>query len=269
MLRSTLILIFLSNMLSLTAKGESMPDVQSNDANYSATHDTNEKQTLPLLFFSGDSISVGYASSFKEGLIKQFHCLFRKDLPTSFPKATFPPYPGESSGLVNLLETCYKIPEFKPDVLMLNAGIHDVNKRVPLDVYLANLKSLVKIVASNGGQMIWVNTTPLAELLAKPNQKGKNFSNERIQEYNRAAKSVMDQNGIPTIDFYAFNEQITSSAKDVQEVYRDVWHQRTEFQKKQGEFLAGQILKIISQKPAVKSEMREGAESGAKGIREN
>ncbi len=234
-------LIFMANQIAFSAD---LPDVNFNDTAYKADNSLGSND-LPVLFLSGDSISVGYASSFKKGLDGRLTCVFRKDLPLLYPGMDFPPYPGQSAGLVELIQKCYLIPDFRPDFLMLNAGIHDVNKGVRLKDYLQNLEKLIRMASEYDARLIWIESTPLAEALARPNQKNARFSNARIEEYNQAASALMRKHGVPVISFYAMHQQYIEGAGDIQSVYVDVWHQQAPYRMRQGEYLAEQVLDLV------------------------
>ncbi|MFZ2657034.1 MAG: GDSL-type esterase/lipase family protein [Victivallales bacterium] len=234
--------VVLAFSLLSSALGQGTPDVDFNDKSYKPGKDDPGNASLPTLFFAGDSISEGYAVSLKTALKGKFNCVFRKDLPSLYPDSAFPGYPGESSGIVKLLNVYFKNPAFHPNVLLLNAGIHDVCKSISLDTYLDNLESIVEIASAQKCQLIWIESSPFAESLAKNGQKG--YRNSRLQEYNRAASELMAKHGIHVIPFYKFHEDIVKSAGDIKEIYWDIFHQKPDIQKKQGEFLAAEVLKL-------------------------
>ncbi|MCX6865088.1 MAG: hypothetical protein NTV46_02510 [Verrucomicrobia bacterium] len=68
----------------------------------------------------------------KHGGVK-FNCVFRKDPPSLYPDTAFPGYPGPLAGIVTLLNVYFKNPAFHPKVLLLNAGLHDVGKKIAID----------------------------------------------------------------------------------------------------------------------------------------
>ncbi len=87
----------------------------------------------------------------------------------------------------------------KFDVVHWNNGYWDINSEAPMvdamhpiDEYLHFLSRIIKEIRSNGAEIIFATTTPVLD-------KG----NERVIEYNNAAKKLMADNNIAVNDLYS------------------------------------------------------------------
>src|SRR5688500_10479630 len=116
-----------------------------------------QEKRLPIVVLIGDSIRIGYAP-----LVARL--LDGKVIVIS-PKPN-----GEDSGniLRNLDEWVLKE---KPDVVHLNAGLHDLklkdqNYQVPLAEYEKNLKTILeRIQKGTNAKVIFATTTPIVDTL--------------------------------------------------------------------------------------------------------
>ena len=92
----------------------------------------------------------------------------------------------------------------KWDVVHFNFGLNDIKRssgslQVSLPDYEKNLRALLKELKPTGAKIIWCNTTPAPE--------GKLYHlrrNEDVIAYNAAAKKIMEENGVPINDLYAY-----------------------------------------------------------------
>ena len=92
----------------------------------------------------------------------------------------------------------------KWDVVHFNFGLNDIKRssgslQVSLPDYEKNLRSLLKELKPTSAKVIWCNTTPAPE--------GKLYHlrrNEDVIAYNAAAKKIMEENGVPINDLYAY-----------------------------------------------------------------
>ena len=71
------------------------------------------------------------------------------------------------------------------------------HQQVPIDEYEANLRKLVARLKKTNAKLIWRSTTPCPEGV-----KGRVVGDSA--KYNVVAKKIMDENGIPIDDQYAF-----------------------------------------------------------------
>lgn len=97
----------------------------------------------------------------------------------------------------------------RPDIVHWNNGLHDVgrnNQRVPeqfpLDQYLSNLRAILKRLQDIEAEVIWATTTPVHPTEPVPGDQW-SWSNEEVDEYNAAARELMEAQGVPINDLHA------------------------------------------------------------------
>lgn len=155
---------------------------------------------------------------------------------------------GDSRNVLNYLCECFANEIFKPDILLINCGLHDVKLengliQVPLDEYKENLQSIVALIQGHGPEMVWVRTTAVDDVIHNDLQHGeaKQGAFQRFEKdvtaYNAVADEVMKQEGVPVIDLYTFTCALGKN------VYCDHVHYIEEVRVKQGEFVANELIK--------------------------
>ncbi len=147
-----------------------------------------EDPRLPRVLLIGDSISIGYTVPTRELL----------DAVANVQRI---PWNGGDTnlGLERLDEA---IGAVKWDVIHFNFGLHDLRyadgrHQVPIEQYEANLRKIVHRLKATGASLVWASTTPVPEGAA-----GRRAGDET--DYNAVAATIMEENGVPTNDLYAF-----------------------------------------------------------------
>lgn len=151
---------------------------------------------LPKVVLIGDSIRLGYAP----GVAK----LLEGKAVIVSPKQNG----GDSSNVLKNLEA-WVIQE-KPDVIHINAGLHDLKHskktmthQVPLADYEKNLKAIVdRLHKETKAKIIFATTTPiLDERHAKRKADFDRFEAD-VKKFNAAALAVMQQANVPINDLH-------------------------------------------------------------------
>lgn len=146
---------------------------------------------LPRMLIIGDSISMGYTLPVRE-LLKDrvnVHRIPENGGPTTYGVRQLDKWLGDG----------------KWDVITFNFGLHDLKimdnglQQVPPQDYEKNLRTIVARLKATGAKLIWVNTTPVPEGDLNP---PRHFYD--AMKYNEIAAKVMKDNGITTLDLYAF-----------------------------------------------------------------
>jgi lysophospholipase L1-like esterase len=153
-----------------------------------------QERRMPRVVLIGDSIRIGYAP------------LVAKQLDGKAIVISHEPN-GEDSGNVlrNLDEWVIKE---KPDVVHLNAGLHDLKLKdrsyqVPLADYEKNLKTIVeRIRKETNAKVIFATSTPIIDDLHAQRKAGFDRFEADVQKYNAAAVSVMKLAGVPINDLH-------------------------------------------------------------------
>jgi lysophospholipase L1-like esterase len=118
---------------------------------------------------------------------------------------------GDSRMVLQYLRSRYQDSGFKPDVVLINCGLHDV-KRIPktgkiaveASEYEANLNDIERLIRLHGGKMIWISTTPVDD--ARHNSLSKDFFryNADVVRYNAIAAAACNKLHVPIVDLYTF-----------------------------------------------------------------
>lgn len=167
----------------------------------SAMAKIKDVEGLPRVLLIGDSISIGYTVPVRKLLEGKMNV--HRPLTNCGPTIT---------GIAQIEKW---LGEGKWDVIHFNWGLHDLKymgpqgqnladpkakdsvQQVPPAEYEANLRKLVARLKKTGAKLIWRTTTPVPE-----GCKGRVVGDSA--KYNAIAKTIMDENGIPTDDQYAF-----------------------------------------------------------------
>lgn len=178
--------------------------------------------SLPRVLLIGDSISIGYTVPVQKALAGKANV------------HRIPVNGGTTSeGLANIDQW---LGDGRWDVIHFNWGLHDLKliegrRQVPLDRYRENLQRLVERLKRTKAKLIWCSTTPVP-----PNVQGVPRRSEDVIPYNAAAKKIMDENGVPIDDLYAF------AMPRLKEIQLPV---NVHFSPKGSEVLAGQVADSI------------------------
>ena len=175
---------------------------------------------LPKLFVVGDSISVGYSphlEKFTKGIFQFYgrktgmeEALKNLDIPLGSNI-------GDSSMVLNYLRIMLDNSAWRPDILLLNCGLHDIKTvdgsiQIPPEEYRRNLKDILKLLADKCINVVWVRTTPVEDEQHNSNPKFKRYSSD-LEKYNRAADEIMNESGIQMIDLHSFTSNLGTMAR--------------------------------------------------------
>lgn len=177
-------------------------------------------QQLPKLFLVGDSISI-YYTPYLDTDLSGIYSFSRKisSKPESIADQLKDPdvQGGNSRMVLEYLQKRYSEPDFQPDVVMFNCGLHDI-KRTPqsnaiaVDAteYQSNLKKIVTLLRQHHARTIWISTTPVDD--KRHNTLSKEFYryDRDVVLYNDIARSVFARAKVPIIDLYTFTKNLGS-----------------------------------------------------------
>jgi lysophospholipase L1-like esterase len=218
--------------------------------------DSGSAGALSKLFVLGDSISIHYGPFLEERL--KGNCLYeRKAAPIGRETTDLDTGKGanggDSSMVLDYLEKRFDEPTFRPDMLLLNCGLHDIKtdpatgaRQIPEISYRINLTHIVDLLAGRSIQPAWIRTTHCVDRIH--NSMSTSFSRylADVDRYNHIADEVMKNAGIPIIDLYGF----TRSLGDDGELFRDHVHFLPAICAQQAEFIATSVNEILAvQKP--------------------
>ncbi len=200
-----------------------------------------------LVFVLGDSISIQYGPHLKKMIEGKFEYDRKRGDDLAFANLDRPAGTngGNSRMVLEFLEEQGNT--VKPDILILNCGLHDIktpkgsdNREVDLIEYEVNLKIIVTEAKKFAKEVLWVSTTPVNHCM---HREKKNFDryNEDVEAYNSAAESIMKENNIKIIDLYTFTLSLEK------EPHYDGVHFKTENTRLQAAFIAGFLFSILGE----------------------
>ena len=190
---------------------------------------------LPLVYSSGDSISLGYWPYLENELWQYASIYYQRELWKDMPE-TRSPNNGHAHNAYESLEKAYGNKNFKPDYILINFGLHMLNGfQNNLEGYGEWIQKFINLAKEEDAKLIWVTTTPYALY--------QNDKNVTIRKFNETAIKIVNENDMYVVDLYTC---IIGLIKDLNEwnVFEDGLHYREEIKEKQGKFLSQQILKI-------------------------
>ncbi len=191
---------------------------------------------LPLLYSTGNSISLGYWPYLERELWRKVNVYYQRELWKDMPE-TRSPNNGLANNAWESMQKAYKNESFNPDYILINFGLHMINAyQNNLEGYGEWVQKFIDLAKVHGAKLIWVTTTPYAMY--------REDKNETVRKFNETATSIVSENDMYVADLYTC---ITDLIKERNEwnVYTDGVHFREEIKAKQGEFLAKRILSII------------------------
>ncbi|MNK00662.1 GDSL-like Lipase/Acylhydrolase [compost metagenome] len=193
------------------------------------------------LFILGDSISLQYGSELARMLQGKFAIERKTGDSVAFKNLDIPvgANGGDSRMVLKYLKMKIEERSFKPDLFMLNCGLHDVKRDPKTNIiavdekdYRQHLEEIYSLLNKKKIPMVWVRTTGVIDSL---HQKNKGFSRfiRDIDRYNTIADEVFASHGVPQIDLYTVTELQGNNR------FVDHAHFTPEVRKVQAAFIAG------------------------------
>jgi hypothetical protein len=164
------------------------------------------------LFLLGDSISLQYKPYLQQILHGKFIIEQKYSDSSAFKNLDIPvgANGGDSRMVLNYLKKKTEQADFKPDILVLNCGLHDVKRdhttqkiAVEEKEYRHNLESIYKLLSEKKIPLIWVRTTGIIDSIHRRN-KGFDRYLKDIERYNAIADEVFSGHHVPKIDLFSF-----------------------------------------------------------------
>ena len=193
---------------------------------------------LPVIYSSGDSISLGYWPYLEGELWEEANVYYQRELWKDIPEAS-----SSNNGHAHLahasLLKAYENEAFQPDYLLINFGLHMIathqNKQ---EEYADWVRTFEELADTQNTQLVWVNTTPYGSFRTP--------QNIIIGQFNALVSSIAEENGTPVIDLHAFVEKVVEELGE-DDVYTDGVHFTEEIKERQAEFIANRIREILEE----------------------
>jgi lysophospholipase L1-like esterase len=130
------------------------------------------------LYIIGDSISIEYGPSVEKSLPSAVSYARKKGLSEAMANLDIPTgaNDGDSSMVLAYLQSLCADESFRPDILAINAGLHDLRKNPQdgsyqnsLKQYRLNIRAIAELCAERGTRLVWIRTTPIDDAMAARN----------------------------------------------------------------------------------------------------
>lgn len=140
---------------------------------------------------------------------------------------------------------------FAPDLLLVNAGLHDLKRhatertpQVDLGRYRANLIAITVLASRRGWRLDWVRTTAVIDSIHNRGTMGFNRFAADVEAWNAEADRVMREARITVADLPGF----TAGLGDLPALFRDHVHYLPEVCRAQGQWLGGWVSGLLAQR---------------------
>lgn len=199
---------------------------------------------MPTVFVVGDSISMQYGPHLARFLAAAGVGYARKEGDAGAHVLDNPmgANGGDSRMVRAYLAARCTEPGFRPDVLVVNCGLHDLKRARPEghlqvgpDDYRANLAAIADLAAGIGADLVWIRTTPVVEAIHNPRSTFDRRTAD-VAAYNAAADAVLAGRAALAVDLHAFTAVFGDAA------FCDHVHFTEEVRALQGAFIAGALL---------------------------
>lgn len=206
---------------------------------------------MKKVYLVGDSISLKYNEPLKALLNGK--CIFSRKGDENEIKEAIKnlndPYGANGGDSFEVLEHLNKLKseKFKCDILLLNAGLHDIRRdREDNSIqtrkmdYELNLKKIIAVGKKMAKKVIWISTTHVVDEIHNMREGGYLRFNADVEEYNYIANEVMKKEKIQIIDLNSFTKELK-----VTPLYKDHVHFTEEVSKLQAEYIYERIVGVL------------------------
>ena len=201
---------------------------------------TEPDSKLPVIYSSGDSISLGYWPYLEAELNNKLNVYYQLELSKDLPSVNLQNN-GHAHLAYGVLQKAYENKNFKPDYWLVNFGLHMINthgNNVP--GYGKWVEKFIAYAKKKKVKLIFINTTPYEQ----------SFSPKRnltVIKFNKEMKTLTRKHKIPVIDMYACMLK-TIKKHGAKEVYTDGTHFTDKAKKIQAAYIAKRVKKILKRK---------------------
>lgn len=197
---------------------------------------------MKSLYVVGDSISIQYGPYLEQALAGHFSYARKEGVSEAMQDLDIPKGAngGDSSMVLPYLQGRFSDKQFRPDVFMLNCGLHDIKLdgeqlQVSIEDYQKNLQAIVDIIPSSTA-LVWVRSTPVVDEIHKSNVNGFQRRAADLEAYNSIADDIMDKGAALSIDLYGFTKTLGPDA------YCDHVHFHDSVREQQANYIAALLI---------------------------
>lgn len=172
---------------------------------------------LPRLFLIGDSISMHYGPYLETYVQGNWQYERKTDDGQAAKNLDVPT--GANGGDTRMVLAYLKLktadPAFRPNVLLLNCGLHDIKRNpktnaiaVDSSSYRSNLEGIWQLLNKRRIPLVWIRTTAVDDERHNSRSMGFKRYARDLDAYNAIADDVMNRHRVPAIDLYGFTRSL-------------------------------------------------------------
>lgn len=211
-------------------------------------------QKLPSVFVIGSSTTLLFGPYLKQ-MLHGFYTYGRKgeesnEIQKAFEDLDSPQgaSAGDSAMVLDYLNVLDQTDVFRPDVVLLHVGTHDIKNdvitkthQVPLEDYGKNVAAIVDWFARKHIELIWIQNGPIDEKLHNARSKRFHRYEADMDAYNEVAEKTMKQRSVTMLDLPGFMKNLGP----LSELLKDHVHYTDDVVKLQAAFIAGFLIDRI------------------------
>jgi len=198
---------------------------------------TEPDSELPVMYSSGDSISMGLWPHLEAELFDKVNVYYQRELAKDIPNVGLKNN-GHAHLAYGVLQKAYTNENFKPDCWLVNFGLHMINSHHnKLPAYGEWVEKFIAYAKEKNVKLIFVNTTPYQQSF-RPKQ------NLTIIKFNDLMKNAAEKANVPVIDLHACTLEAVKELGD-KNVYMDGVHFHDEVRKRQAAYIAERVREIV------------------------
>ncbi len=206
--------------------------------------------TRHKVFVVGDSISIQYGPYLERYLSEKADYDRKNDTPGQKAETNLD-YPtgangGDSKMVLAYLKTKVAEPGFRPDVLLLNCGLHDIKLDVKTKThqvdsasYRQNLHAIYALLKKQNIPLVWVRSTAVVDSIHNSRSTAFHRYGRDLDAYNRIADEVWRKHKVPVIDLHGFTQNLPGNN------YIDHVHYNENTRVLQAAYIAGYLDKYL------------------------
>lgn len=198
----------------------------------------------------GDSISLDYGPILRKFVRKDIMIFSKPGVEEAYRDldAAVGGNGGDSARVLRYVTELAKNGTLNCEYFFFNCGLHDIKRERPNEElqigeadYRANLQAILDLMKKNGVKTVFITTTEADGTRYKESMPFTRRAEDAIA-YNAIANEVMAENGVETVDLYAFTASLEKKGNDL---FRDHTHFKPDVISLQAAYIAGAINAMV------------------------
>lgn len=215
---------------------------------------SNDSDALPQVFVIGSSTTLLFGPHLKQMLEGVYRYSRKGDEPAmlnqAFADLDVPSgaSAGNSDRIVRYLKVLECDETFRPDVVLIHVGFHDIMRDkatgvigVSIEAYRENVATINSWFKSRGIRLVWMTCGPLDEDIHNGGGRSKQRFNADMQACNEVVSQAAAEGNVELLDLAGFTSRLAPPA----ELFKDHVHVHEAYSKLQAAFIAGYLMRNV------------------------